>query len=78
MEGDNFILRKAKVKYVIFSFEMGDYLCNEDNHILVFDTLGLAYQYLQLRHQKPVPAHRTNKLVNPDVYQAPFKLLKVC
>ena len=73
MKGDYFIFRKARVRNVNFN-----YLCNEDNHIIVFDTLGLAYQYLQLRYQKPVPVHKTNKLVNPDVYQAPFKLLKVC
>ena len=28
------------MKYVIFSFELGDYICNGENKVLVFDTLG--------------------------------------
>ena len=35
------------MKYVIFSFGLGDYICNGRIKFLVFDTLGLAFQYLQ-------------------------------
>lgn len=42
------------MKYVIFSFELGDYICNGENKVLVFDTLGLAFQYLQKHYRKPL------------------------
>ena len=66
------------MKYVIFSFELGDYICNGENKVLVFDTLGLAFQYLQKHYRKPLPEQRKKRLIHyPDVYQAPFRLLKV-
>ena len=67
------------MKYVIFSFESGDYICNGENKVLVFDTLGQACQYLQKHYRKPHPEQRKMRLIHyPDVYQAPFRLLKVC
>ncbi|MFS9216309.1 hypothetical protein QM816_10075 [Streptococcus oralis] len=67
------------MKYVIFSFELGDYICNGENKVLVFDTLGLAFQYLQKHYRKPLPEQRKKRLIHyPNVYQAPFRLLKVC
>lgn len=67
------------MKYVIFSFESGDYLCNEEDRILVFDTLGLAFQYLQENYYHPVPVYKTKRFMNyPDAYTAPFKFQQVC
>lgn len=67
------------MKYIIFSFEEGDYLFDKENRILLFDTLGLAYQYLQEHFHQPVPATRTKKIIHyPDYYRAPFKVLKAC
>ncbi|MGM9885587.1 hypothetical protein [Streptococcus hyointestinalis] len=67
------------MKYIIFSFELGDYVCDENNHILVFASRGLACQYMQENYRKPVPVQKTKRMIHyPKCYQAPFKLQKVC
>ena len=67
-------------KYIIFSYEEGDFLFDEHEHLLVFESLGLAYQFLQKNFRKPEPVVTTKSFTTcyPDYYDAPFKLLKVC
>ncbi|MGT2755187.1 hypothetical protein [Streptococcus ovis] len=65
------------MKYIIFSFEEGDYLCTENGQILIFETLGLAYQYLQENFHQPIPETRTKKIIHyPAYYRAPFRLCR--
>ncbi|WP_449463284.1 hypothetical protein [Streptococcus suis] len=65
--------------YIIFSFEIGDYLSDEEGGLLLFDSRGLACQYLQSHYQRPIPVQRTNrKLHLPDIYDAPFKIQRAC
>ena len=67
------------MKYVIFSFEEGDYLCDENDSLLVFESRGLACQYMQEKYQNPMPIQRTKRIIHyPKCYQAPFKVEKVC
>lgn len=67
------------MKYVVFSFETGDYLCDDSDCLLIFESRGLAYQYMQEHYHKPVPVSKTKRIINyPNYYQAPFKLQKVC
>lgn len=67
------------MKFVIFSFEQGDYLCDIDDSVLVFDSRGLALQYLQKHYHQPVPITKTKKIKHyPNYYQAPFRLRRVC
>ena len=63
----------------IFSFEIGDYLRDEKKNLLVFETQGMASQYLQKWYHKPVPVTRTKRIIQyPNYYQAPFRFHKVC
>lgn len=64
--------------YVIFSFEEGDYLCDEKDSLLVFKSRGLACQYMQENYRNPLPIQRTKRIIHPKCYQAPFKVQKVC
>ncbi|WP_258380440.1 hypothetical protein [Streptococcus thermophilus] len=65
--------------YVIFSFVTGDYLCDEEDHLLVFESKGVASQYLQEHYHQPVPETRTKRIINyPNYYQAPFRFHRVC
>ncbi len=67
------------MRYIVFSFGEGDYLCNEDGSLLIFDSKGLAFQYMQKHYHNPVPVSKTKKIINyPAYYSAPFKLQKVC
>ncbi len=66
------------MKYVIFSFAEGDYLYNDNGKLLVFESQGLAFQYMQTHYHQPLPEHKTKKIMNyPKYYQAPFKCHKV-
>lgn len=66
------------MRYIIFSFEQGDYLRDEEDQLLVFDSQGLAFQYIQKHYHLPVPVTRTKKIIHyPNYYQAPFRFLKV-
>lgn len=70
---------KKRMKYIIFSFEEGDYLSDASGKLLVFDSQGLAFQYLQKHYHQPLPKHKTKKVTNyPKYYKAPFKCHKVC
>ncbi|MFU1594416.1 hypothetical protein [Streptococcus dysgalactiae] len=65
--------------YVIFSFEDGDYLYDKQGQLLVFESRGLACQYMQVNYHIPLPVQRTKKIVNyPKYYQAPFKIKQLC
>ena len=65
--------------YVIFSFEDGDYLYDNQGQILVFKSRGLACQYMQVHYHIPLPLVKTKRVMNyPNFYQAPFKIHKVC
>lgn len=67
------------MKYVIFSFEEGDYLCDKQNCILLFESRGLACQYIKEKYQNSIPVQRTKKIIHyPQFYRAPFKVQKVC
>ncbi|SUN42112.1 Uncharacterised protein [Streptococcus agalactiae] len=50
------------MKYVIFSFEEGDYLCDNKDKLLIFESRGLAYQYMQKHYLKPIPLQRQKGL----------------
>lgn len=64
--------------YVIFSFEDGDYLDDNQGQILVFKSRGLACQYMQVHYHIPLPIQKTKRVMNyPNFYQAPFKIHKV-
>lgn len=64
--------------YVIFSFEDGDYLCDKNDCLLVFDSRGLACQYMQEKYQNSLPIQRTKRIIHyPKYYNAPFKVQKV-
>lgn len=65
------------MKYIVFSFMEGDYLRGIDGKILMFESLGLASQYLQANFHKPDPVSRTKRIVNyPKYYPAPFKMVQ--
>ena len=65
--------------YVIFSFEDGDYLYDSQGRLLVFESRGLACQYMQVNYHIPLPLQKTKRVMNyPNFYQAPFKIHKVC
>ena len=65
--------------YVIFSFEDGDYLYDNQGQILVFKSRGLACQYMQVHYHIPLPLQKTKRVMNyPTFSQAPFKIHKVC
>ncbi|EPV91398.1 MULTISPECIES: hypothetical protein [Streptococcus] len=67
------------MKYVIFSFEEGDYLCDNKDKLLIFESRGLAYQYMQKHYLKPIPLQKTKRIMYPtSYYQAPFKVQQVC
>ncbi|HER0816491.1 TPA: hypothetical protein VJE30_001321 [Streptococcus pyogenes] len=67
------------MKFVIFSFAIGDYLCDSQNHLLVFDSRGLALQYLREHYREPIPTSRTKKFIHyTKYYKAPFRLHEVC
>ncbi|MVX59032.1 hypothetical protein E5983_05150 [Streptococcus danieliae] len=67
------------MKYAIFSFAEGDYLFDENNCLLVFESKGLAYQYMKARFRKPEPIQRTKRVIQfTEFYQAPFRIQKVC
>lgn len=67
------------MKYAIFSFAEGDYLFDEKNCLLVFESRGLAYQYLRNTYRKPLPVQKTKKILQfTQAYQAPFRIQKVC
>lgn len=67
------------MKYAIFSFEIGDYLRDEEENLLIFESQGTASQYLQKNYHKPVPVTRTKRFFHyPNYYQAPFRFHKVC
>lgn len=64
--------------YVIFSFEDGDYLYDNQGQILVFKSRGLACQYMQVHYHIPLSIQKTKRVMNyPNFYQAPFKIHKV-
>lgn len=64
--------------YVIFSFEVGDYLCDDMDQLLIFASRGLAYQYMQDHYHLTVPIQKTKRFIHyPDYYQAPFKVRRV-
>lgn len=63
--------------YVIFSFEDGDYLYDNQGQILVFKSRGLACQYMQVHYHIPLPIQKTKMMNYPNFYQAPFKIHKV-
>ena len=64
--------------YVIFSFEDGDYLYDNQGQILVFKSRGLGCQYMQVHYHIPLPIQKTKRVMNyPNFYQAPFKIHKV-
>lgn len=66
------------MKYIIFSFEEGDYLCDENDCLLVFESRGLASQYMQKNFQNPMPVQKTKRISHyPKYYQAPFRVYKV-
>ena len=61
----------------IFSFEIGDYLRDEKKNLLVFETQGMASQYLQKWYHKPVPVTRTKRIIQyPNYYQAPLDFIR--
>ena len=63
----------------IFSFEIGDYLRDEKKNLLVFETQGMASQYLQKWYHKLVPVPRPTRIIQySNYYQAPFRFHKVC
>lgn len=65
--------------YIIFSFEDGDYLYGSKGELLVFESRGLASQYMQVNYQIPLPDQRTKRIIHyPKYYQAPFRVQKVC
>ncbi|AUA18422.1 TPA: hypothetical protein ACGO97_000763 [Streptococcus suis] len=65
--------------YVVFSFEDGDYLCDKEGRILVFESRGLACQYMQVNYHIPLPVQKTKRIIHyPKYYQAPFRVQKVC
>lgn len=67
------------MKYVIFSFEEGDYLCDDQDQLLIFESRGLACQYLQIHYHRAEPVQKTKKMIHyPNYYQAPFRVHKVC
>lgn len=67
------------MKYIIFSFAEGDYLYDATGKLLIFESQGLAFQYMQTHYHQPLPRHKTNKIKNySKYYQAPFKCRKVC
>lgn len=49
------------MKYIIFSFESGDYLSDENGHLIVFESQGLACQYLQRHCHIVMPVSKTKK-----------------
>lgn len=70
---------ESRMKYIIFSFAEGDYLYDDNGKLLVFESQGLAFQYMQTHYHQPLPKHKTKKIMNyPKYYQAPFKCHKVC
>ena len=67
------------MRYVIFSFEDGDYLCDNQGQLLIFESRGLAYQYMQINYHSPLPIQKTKRIIHyPNFYHAPFKVHKVC
>ena len=67
------------MKYVIFSFQDGDYICDNQGRLLIFESRGLACQYMQVHYHNPLPIQRTKKIIHyPKYYQAPFRVQKVC
>ncbi len=66
------------MKYIIFSFETGDYLSDSSGNLLTFNSQGLACQYLQVHCHIPTPPTRTKKVSNyPPYYAAPYRFHKV-
>lgn len=71
--------REKQMGYVIFSFEDGEYLCDNQGQLLTFESRGLAYQYMQINYHSPLPIQKTKRIIHyPNFYQAPFKVHKVC
>lgn len=67
------------MKYVIFSFQDGDYICDNQGRLLIFESRGLACQYMQVHYHSPLPVQRTKRIIHyPKYYQAPFRVQKVC
>ena len=65
--------------YVIFSFADGEYLCDNQGKLLIFESRGLACQYMQLNYHTPLPIHKTKKIIHySNYYQAPFRVHRVC
>ncbi|KAF1260931.1 hypothetical protein SUF15_09930 [Streptococcus agalactiae] len=66
------------MKYIIFSFETGDYLSDENGHLIVFESQGLACQYLQRHCHLVMPISKTKKFTNyPPFYAAPYRFHQV-
>ncbi|MDO4667036.1 MAG: hypothetical protein Q4A90_04280 [Streptococcus sp.] len=65
--------------YVVLNFEDGEYLSNEYGQILIFESRGLACQYMKETYQNPMPVQRTKRVIHyPKCYRAPFKVQRVC
>jgi hypothetical protein len=68
------------MKYIIFSFEIGDFLTNSQGKILVFESQGLAFQYLQKHYHQEERVPVTKKFTEYDedypYFQAPFRFHK--
>lgn len=66
------------MSYVIFSFEEGDYLRGEQERLLLFESRGLACQYMQENYQNPQRVYpNKRKFYTSKYYQAPFRVQKV-
>lgn len=69
---------EIKMKYIIFSFLLGDYVRDSEEKILVFESQGLACQYIQKHYHKEEPISTTKKFTClPNYYDAPFRFHKV-
>lgn len=62
-------------RWVIFNFYDGEFIRRNDT-VIVFETKGLASQFLK-RYRKPEPLQITkNFTVNYSYYDAPFRFVK--
>lgn len=62
-------------RWVIFNFYDGEFI-RRNNEVIVFETKGLAMQFLN-RYRKPKPIQVTKDFtVNYSYYDAPFRFVK--
>ncbi|MGC4439353.1 hypothetical protein [Streptococcus hyointestinalis] len=62
-------------RWVIFNFYDGEFI-RQNDAIIVFETKGLARQFLE-RYRKPKPLQITKDVtVNYSYYDAPFRFVK--